>query len=223
MRSASVTNSFPSGPQQTPFRAKFFMNSQPRAPQPTMKYLKSPNCCTNCQPYTAANSSCGESLGATSFTSVPSSSSGRASMAAKWKKPGIGVNLPVTLTTSCASTPPTKAAMACNSTAACKAYFCTNASSTSRPSTSTSLLANKSFAICTTAAASCLLLAAGSLFLLDSANFKVAKKARCCWYSEKVSKSVLTNCPGFFSSSASDFIGYEIGTFFSVITPPNRY
>ena len=37
--SLTVTVRWPSGPQQKPFIAKFFRNSQPRAPQPTMKYL----------------------------------------------------------------------------------------------------------------------------------------------------------------------------------------
>ena len=40
-----------------PLRAKFFMNSQPKAPHPTMKYFKLPNFSTKPQPYTAASSS----------------------------------------------------------------------------------------------------------------------------------------------------------------------
>ena len=54
---ASVTISFPLGPQHTPFKAKFLINSHPNAPQPTIKYFKLPNFSTIGQPNIDANSS----------------------------------------------------------------------------------------------------------------------------------------------------------------------
>mmetsp|Transcript_29787 Transcript_29787/g.97491 ORF Transcript_29787/g.97491 Transcript_29787/m.97491 type:complete len:300 (+) Transcript_29787:2674-3573(+) len=235
MLSMSVTVTWPSSPVHMPIMARFLRNSQPSAPQPTMKVRADASRCCSALPNTEMMWSYRPPSGAPSATGSSGTTS-RKSRCSHWFS---GVNLPVSFTTSCATTPPNTVAIGCSSADAYSATSRTTASSTDSsdsagggidvaPSFSFDASSFTSLASFTTSSAAALSPTAGRWPWAASKRPR-ARSAMCscsarCHLAPSENMSMAS--PSGMGCCSDSFIARNLrekGTLTCVITPPRRY